>query len=1228
MNFIFNNQRLIYRSKAPASPSGGGESNELDTDLLDDVNSSQVSAQNKEWLKEYVMSGDSAKADIVRRFLSGEIRSERELVEQIYVIRSQESSIAAIKGIQRRISARIMNTLEDVEVYQDLVPYQRKQFDRSLGALKKLNSSDAHTDNNLKETVKKLLSPPRTNVSVPATPTTAATMVSTPMFAAISVDDAKALYGKSLDTSEYQAAFSRLKKALEAAPTVAPFVGTSDEAAVRETVKKILEEIERNKRDEFKLEQQFRRVVREIDRVVMDSLDKAKIMVHEEGIIDSASDSCGVSLVEGTVIKVLAPDPESVSPSTTPSDYTISEVKVQKQDALDDGGRKVGVRFGTIMVTVKDSAGVEYTMNIGRFKKWLDATEAFEVVNSVPELEEKILYSQYGIKLQKDMQISYMMRKREKDGSIKKVSTFVSITEIKNNRIYFSQPVQYAPGFENIDYAEMKSSLSLGEFLKWWRRCDVEEAMDVIQLQDRLNKWQKRENKIYNEKNPPITVAVDEELMYPDETKHVFRIKAISDKEITLDTDAALTFNEFYKWVERNHVMVKPTEAQNEKEKKRNDDNRTFAAAQNNDTEAILKEKMKLANVLKHNAEEYATDRKSMSLWKKVQKKWHATQVLSLVDVGNMYKEISEFVKRRHERKSKGRYSQVGERLPGILGVDFERQKEDAEHEEVGKYQHAMEHWGIDTLRHVLHSTTDKDVCKAAIVVLVGKGEMRFDDPAFWETINKLSFKYTNVGGSLHIPAPHQYGPRENYQDYLEPAIDFLWAKRQYIDWNNENKSKYNSNVSTFEAEFKELSADPKGNGGPAGELERLLKKHLTTTEYVNPHKYESIIEGAIKNGKMGAEEKMFYLIAGLTALNPKRHPSLPILSYERVGELNSKYLAQFPLMDFFTEETVVDPFLPRKADGSLGSRKQKMEDFQDYVDRYFRDEVYGVRKDDTGKNRWAPGPSFSRFMWEKMLPSESVRTRISKGLRSAENMDHDDAHMYIPPATYEEIKKLCGPSTGNKLYFTPEGYANGYPGFNQWVVTLANVIEEQTNDSDRSKTVDSLQSAVNSFLIFDLILTNSIFKDDKQYARLDRHHFKKSAVTDSSCTLELHQQQMRNLVMELAKAYGFGDQFAFLYATKIGSVSDPKEKQKHEEFKAKVEGLKDVITNMINEDGGKKAVHVIRKLQSNNPKSGTGLRGIQASARPSIKELNTQRANAMHELKHRIQHQGSGAHH
>ena len=144
------------------------------------------------------------------------------------------------------------------------------------------------------------------------------------------------------------------------------------------------------------------------------------------------------------------------------------------------------------------------------------------------------------------------------------------------------------------------------------------------------------------------------------------------------------------------------------------------------------------------------------------------------------------------------------------------------------------------------------------------------------------------------------------------------------------------------------------------------------------------------------------------------------------------------------------------------------------------------------------PGAEFSRFLWEVMLMEEEVRTRISKGIRSAENMDHDDAHLYIPPTTPGEIDGILTSSSGQKKYFTNAGYANGYAGFNQYIVSLSHSYEEEEDGGKRDTKLIGLRDTISAFIRYDAILDDRLYKDKHEhYARLDDRHFQRSTVVD-----------------------------------------------------------------------------------------------------------------------------------
>ena len=87
------------------------------------------------------------------------------------------------------------------------------------------------------------------------------------------------------------------------------------------------------------------------------------------------------------------------------------------------------------------------------------------------------------------------------------------------------------------------------------------------------------------------------------------------------------------------------------------------------------------------------------------------------------------------------------------------------------------------------------------------------------------------------------------------------------------------------------------------------------------------MIDGAIKYGKMSAEKKMFYLFAGILARQGNGKGGAPhgetLLHIDRLGDLDSKYLNQFPLLDFFTQVMVTDMTLVDSKTGKFGKKKK-----------------------------------------------------------------------------------------------------------------------------------------------------------------------------------------------------------------------------------------------------------------------------------------------------------------
>lgn len=1139
-------------------------------------------------MREYLSSEDAAKQNLVERFLNNE-SNEQQLLKEMNEIDTLENSWQVIGSIQREIRHEIHELQWRVEGYAERLPHQRARFDAVLKDIKTLNRNDDVFDRGLKQELLALMKPAGRTGDQSVLDTAAV----------------KAIY----QLNPVDADFEKKMKVYQ------PII--EKRSGGRSAFKRIIE----RKKEEGIVEKNFKKLTDSANRIISENLDKVRRKADKQEIIDSASSVVGITLVEGTALQYDRIDPSAILTVSKKQNVTIQSVTVEEIPRFDNSGNTIGHLLGAPKITLSDGS----CFTLGRFKKWVDAVDATEVITSKEDVQRKIGFGVYGGTLECDTMLSYMNHKRTKEGKIIGTPTFVTVTNISNGVIYFNTPVQFAPGMEGVDDFEMRESLTYGEFVKWWARYEVCKAMSQQELRDTLYRYNQGQNADYGitaDDNPPIDLEPGEELRYPDDSGTSFVIEKVDNGGIKLNNGRYLTFPEFFNWIKGNKIEKIPK-----------------AQIPREELEEMEKVKKSIVDKLGHEAaklqlkEEGAEKRRETVLkardeiqaqtpLKVMKRMWNTTTFLSLVDVWNVGKEIYEFVKRRHERRSKGRYAEALSKMPGLLGVEGERVKESAEHEEVNKYKEAMEHWGIPKIKKTMYESSDKDVTKACLLTLIHKGEMRWDDHFMWMTLNRLTSRFTLKGTMLYIPTPDKMPPGESGEDFCRFAIDALWGEGTAAEWYMDNTGKYNSHKKEFEWKFKQLENDPKGTGGPAAELQKMIELWLKG-EYVSPHEFEAILDGAIKYGKMTAEQKIFYILMGIMARegngSDPNHPHNPhgetLLHIDRLGELNSLYLNNFPLLDFFTQEYIYDPL----ATSANKKRKLNLGDYVEMMEDYFPDDF----------KKGKPGPGFNRFMWEVMLMSDSVRTRISKGLRNAENMDHDDAHLYIPPASSTEIDSLTLPATGNKKYFSTPGFMNAYPGFSQYIMSLTHSIEEDSNEEKKTTKITALAESLNSFIKYDLVMDSRYDKKNLQRARLDEHHFRSAPVVDGA-TVGFHQSQMRNLVMEIAKEYGREKDFDFLYKEKTKSILDKEEERKQNEYEAKVQNLPALVMGMITEDKGKKAMEVVKRAILRGKEASNGLRGLPDSARPEREELIRIRHQSQEALVKRQQAElhGGGEHH
>lgn len=172
---------------------------------------------------------------------------------------------------------------------------------------------------------------------------------------------------------------------------------------------------------------------------------------------------------------------------------------------------------------------------------------------------------------------------------------------------------------------------------------------------------------------------------------------------------------------------------------------------------------------------------------------WANTELLSLNDLWEWGNTIVEFVKRKAKRWQHGKVGRFGEAMFKTLGTPFAEMKGTlggigralttelgaeykgvAQHAEKRKRNHHAHHYetmGIETIKHELHEAPNSDILKAAVTTLCKKGQMRWDDPAFWACTNRLS---KGIPRFIH---------KGSHLEYIEAVFDAWWGQETYLDF-------------------------------------------------------------------------------------------------------------------------------------------------------------------------------------------------------------------------------------------------------------------------------------------------------------------------------------------------------------------------------------------------------------------------------------------------------------
>lgn len=529
---------------------------------------------------------------------------------------------------------------------------------------------------------------------------------------------------------------------------------------------------------------------------------------------------------------------------------------------------------------------------------------------------------------------------------------------------------------------------------------------------------------------------------------------------------------------------------------------------------------------------------------------WNDTRFLSVSDFWEMGKAMWDYYDRRFQRRQKDRYSSIGQQLP-FFAPEMRRINQATETEQMNQFKESFEQKGVFEIEERLKNTSTRDEMKACFVTLSDKGQLRWDDIDMWQNLNKF------VKADLAIPIPGNGDPYTRVSetdnrtgfDYLKPAIDSLFGEGQYNDWYQKNKSTFQSNARSYYEEGKELEGV---QGGHALRLQVLLQQHKNGT-YVNPHEFEGLLLHSIEAGKASMQAKIYFMMEGVAAVNKEGRTILP---FDRMAHINSEMLIRFPILEYLCAS------VPRPPDGK--SYRWTLDDYKEWV-KWFDD------GDPTNPDKCKPSKGVEKFMWEYVIPSDETQNRINKAIRNGENLDHDDMFAYLPPATVEVITDACKATTGAKKFLTLEGYANVFPGFSQYMKSLA-------AKDKKSK----LREAIKSYVRFEGIMTNRYEKEIRGYQRMSYSTLNTGTIV-SDTPPQAFINEMNSAIQAVVAAYNddeLNEIARTMYGPDVEDVNSEQGRRAQNEKNIAFDKFNDVLNRVVKSDDGEKMVQVMGGAQ------------------------------------------------
>ncbi len=884
---------------------------------------------------------------------------------------------------------------------------------------------------------------------------------------------------------------------------------------------------------------------------------------------------------------------------------------------------------GLYVAVLNTRTGQVYRMKMNNFKEFANLHRLQPFVRKKKDLPDRVRYlKEMDVDIRPGMTLEYEDWELDKETQRRKPKIkFVKIKYLDDKTVQLDTPITIYSPFDHPDpkYHVMKDEMSLGEFAQWLNKKRALPEMTKVDLEDALVTHFANMNKQYKRKegcHRPIDLVPGEVIFADAPGNPLFEIRTVGPKALTLTNGKHFTFPQFLRWVYQYDMEPYDPSLEGEKvrkyierqnaEKKFLESLDTAAKRAEKDAERTiehLRDTGKWRDTLKdlkdkglegiHGAKKIPLKEDVLNDAQRKSHSWlrqfaNDTELLRLDDIFEMFKVGWEYKKRNWERKQKARYSKVGKGIPWF-GTEFERINQQSETEEMQQFKDSMDQWGIRDIQETLYNTSNSDQAKACFNVLAEKGQIRWDDPKLWKAINN----HTDINHKIPQPmegmdpympfregASQSSGQYFNGQkidgksaiDFIPEAIDSIWGESSYIDWKRQNDGALEDGIQKSFNKAEELESDPKNTGGIANELAVLLERHMRG-EYVDPSEFEGMLRFIIEMGKANGQHKMYYLLMGTSAKDPHGRT---IMGWDRVGRFISKYSNNFPPLDYYSASNRA----PKRdlETGEIFERQWVRQDF----DKLTKPWVNQIRANGGHVPTVPPQGSWD-FLWKEVLTSDAFQMRLEKGIRAAQNMDHDDSPFFIPALKESEIETACAASGGETKKFTVQGYKNGYIGFGLRLKYLNEKVEEEKQFEDKGEVGFSDQylakmiASFRSYMRYDSILDYRYRRNEaSRLQRFNSNDFKTGCVWDGAHAIQDYRNEMKSVIMEVIEAYGKKDDEALTKTpfTRLESIRGDKEmKKEQDKIENAVENWGPTFEKMIiSDDGGKKFLEVISK--------------------------------------------------